>query len=189
MGIEIVRLILKRLSGMQWSCINMRFGLVAGGLARSKMFSVRKFNLGKTTPNNPIWDQLLSLTVPRWAARRYFKGIRAGLYPEGKFNLLAVFDKTTERKDRMIAWGFSGEFDPSEYPVLWIYTDPEFRGQGIQKEIVIPYFNQKKDCFCVMMRTAGQKKIFGALRKKIDISGRNPVDKSQSDQQDGLRFA
>lgn len=122
-----------------------------------------------------VWDRILFLTVSGWSAKLYFTSIRAGVYPNGSFLLRAVYH---ERK--MVAWGFEGQFSPSEERVLWLYTMPEYRKEGIQKNFVLPYFNRKKTKYCVWMEEHKQQKVFSKLKNKIDMSGDFPFDMSEN---------
>ena len=139
------------------------------------MFTVRNINLNKLPAKSKVWDRILFLTVPGWRAVIDFKRIRGGLYPNGIFFLRAVY-----HQGKMIAWGFEGHFSPIEEPVLWLYTMPEYRKEGIQKNYVLPYFNRKKVKYCVWMKDEKQKKAFSLLKNKIDVSGQIPVDLSEN---------
>lgn len=127
-----------------------------------KEFRSVEFDLRKLRFESPLWDDLLGLTVEGWAAKEEFRLIRRGHYKRGSFKILIVFDG-----DKPIAWGMRVQWKFDEHPNIWLYTHPEYRNMGIQKNIILPHWNKVKETFTVWGETDVQKKTFKYLDKTI----------------------
>lgn len=128
---------------------------------KEKRFTSKVFNLKELSPNSSVWNDLYRLTVKGWAARKEFSYIRQGRYKNGSFSVLMVFDGR-----KAVAWGMRAVWDETFLPNLWLYTDPEYRNLGIQKNIVIPHWNKTGEKYIVYGGNSEQKATFKYVGKK-----------------------
>jgi len=127
-------------------------------------FTFTVLDLYKLPKTSHVWKQLYSLTVKGWHARDEFESIRNKFYSTGKFIILIVYDKSTP-----IAWGMRVSYNNKVYPNLWLYTKPSHRKLGIQKNIVLPYWNKKNEKFVVWNDCKRQEETFKYITNKKEV--------------------
>jgi GNAT superfamily N-acetyltransferase len=119
----------------------------------------------KTLPKTShVWNQLKQLTVSGWKAKDTFSEVRNGHYRKGTFRVMIVYHNSSP-----IAWGMRASFNEAkDHPCLWLYTHPDYRKQGIQKKIILKYWNKKEDKFVVQACFKYQVETFKHLNQRLE---------------------
>jgi len=120
------------------------------------------YDLRKIDKKDNVWKVLSKMCVRDWLAERTFRKLRDGLITEGEYVLYLLSCDGVPA-----AWGMKVKyFDRHKDFRLWLYTKPKFRKQGLQKNHIIPYWNNKsKDGYFVSGESKRQMKTFKYVKK------------------------
>lgn len=120
------------------------------------------YDLRKTDKKDEVWKILSKMTVRGWRAGPTFRNLKNGFYTEGEYLLYLLSCDGVPA-----AWGMSVNYGfPYGISQLWLYTKPKFRKQGLQKNYVIPFWNEKTEKgYFVHERYRRQIKTFKYVKK------------------------
>lgn len=120
------------------------------------------YDLLKIEKKHKVWSNLTKLCVRGWNASELFKSIRAGYVTEGEYVLYLL-----SCDGEPVAWGMHlKRYEDSELQ-LWLYTKPKFRKMGLQKNYIIPYWNNKSNLvYRVQTYNKQQKESFKYVRER-----------------------
>ena len=119
-------------------------------------------DLNQLDANDVLWDNLIELTQKGWTARPIFESVRRGERKNQDFLANIIYDN-----DRPIAWGIRIMYSSHYAPELWLYTHPDYRCKGIQKNMVIPYWDSMNEKYKVCQVFHSQKKVFSYLKNRL----------------------
>lgn len=127
--------------------------------------TISLIDLNEMHPNDPRWDIIQDLVVPGWSAQDLFQRLRK----EGS-GIMGLYELSLVYLDGVaVAWGLrlrKNRLLGRTY--LWLYTHPDYRNRGIQKNVIIPYWNKLGEEFHVQADSVDQKETFKYLLKKIE---------------------
>jgi len=120
------------------------------------------YNLLEIDKNHKVWAVLSKMVVRGWNASELFKKIKNGQIREGEYVLYLL-----SCDGEPAAWGMHlKRYEDSELQ-LWIYTKPKFRKQGLQKNHIIPYWNNKsKLVYSVQTANKQQRESFKYVKER-----------------------
>jgi hypothetical protein len=140
-------------------------GLHVNGLLMP--FNSTVIDLRELPKNSVLWEQLERLTVRGWWGKKLFSLIRRKktFKPTEAYKIMVVYDKGIP-----VAWGMMVDYNTEIYdPNLYLYTLPNYRRRGIQRDIIIPYWNRQKRKYTCASNTHRQRKTFQHVTDKTFV--------------------
>jgi hypothetical protein len=128
--------------------------------------TVKNFNLLRLK-NVKIWHQLVTLTKITGVARDHFAHIQYNVINNTKnsywYDIAKI--RCVIIAGEIVAWGVVIKQQDWECRQIWLFTDPQYRNQGLQKKYIMPYFRLRYPNCKVQTWYSPQKETFKYYQK------------------------
>lgn len=109
-----------------------------------------------------LWPILYDLTNgSTWSAWKAFFGIQ---YKDDLKDYKRATIRIVCDHGKPIAWGLVIRWQPNPIPKLWIYTHPDYRNRGIQRDYILPYWKKHAPECTYQERYESQRQTFKYFR-------------------------